>query len=418
MSISISSTEVKITDNIYNLQDIYDYADDHNKTQYVKKLGNHYEITVDVRIESGAIEDSNITLTVLGELFQIHKNAHLKLGKVREDLSTYDGCYFNMPNVKNGYGFGHTTKSNSGNLYLYGSNIDIWGFWGFFNDDNTKVEVIDCQVNGFGRIEGTSSILKNINFKQSHGMYGILSPKGQLDINENLSVLECLPHNGNNCGVYHNPQYANNLIITGGIYDGYDDLAYIESTSGGDQLRFIDSEIRNGYSMNRESNNVDFFHDFTFNPTIRDNSGNFLSGVRCIINDVNNNEVFNNLSSPTGEISTTLNYYFQDRDGNETYNTPHTIIISKDDIVSTYEITMNKPLTNFPLYLVEAGSSSGEGDSCDCSNIQTINDNFEARINTKLNLMESGIRQLIGNVVDEVNENETYFKESGFTIMM
>ena len=416
--ISITNSSVTISDNVYSLQNIYDYAINNNYKQ-VQKLGNNYLITNNLIIKSGAIEDINISLTVEGELLQIHKNAHLKLGKVRGDLSTHSGCRLSAPNIKTAYGFGCTDKSDSGNLFLYGCIVDIWGFWGFFNSDNTHVEIIDCQVNGFGRIEGSQSILKNINFKASHGQYGILSPKGQLKINENLSVFDSVQVKSNRCAIYYNPQYANNLTITGGIYAGYDDLAYIESTSGGDQLRFIDSDIRDGYSLNRESNNADMFHDFTFAPTIRDCDGNPISSARVVINDNTGTEVFSGLSDPDGNTSTILNYYTQDRNGVESYKTPHTITVSKDKITSTYILNIDKPRKNFPIFLVESTSStSSTGTGCSCDDqLKQLND-MEDRLNTKLNLMESGIRQVISNVADEVNENETYFKESGFTIML
>lgn len=421
MAISINSSQVKITSDNYSLSDIYDYAVQNNKTNYVKKLGDCYVIETDLIVESGSITDTNISLTVNGNLFQIYKGAFVKFGEVRTDLSTLNGCYISCPNIKNAYGFGSTNKSNSGNLFLYGSVVNIYGFWGFFNSDTTNpnhVEVIDCQVDGFGRIEGSNSILKNINFKKSHGRYGILSPKGTIKELSNLSVYDSKPDGVFKCSVYHNPTYANDLTILGGIYAGYDKLAYIEDTTGGDTLRFIDSEIRDGYNIERETNNVDLLIDFTFAPIIRDNTGNFISGARVKITDANNVVVFNNLTDPQGKVSTTLNYMKQDRNEVTTYSTPHTIEVSKDDVISSYSLFMDKTIIDFPMYLQGQGTGSGTGDGCDCTNIQNISDNFEARLNTKINLMESGIRQLIGNVVDEVNENETYFKETGFTIMM
>lgn len=420
MAIIISSTSVKITQDNYSLSDIYDFAEQNNKTQYVKKLGPNYLITTDLIVESGSITDSNISLTIEGELFQIYKNAFVKFGEVRSDLSTFNGCYINCSNIKTAYGFGCINKNNSGNLFLYGSIVDIYGFWSFFNsdiDNPNHVEIIDCQVDGFGRISGSNSILKNINFKKSHGRYGILSPKGIIKELSDLKVYDSEPDGNFKCSVYHNPAYSNNLTMIGGIYAGYNKLAYIEDTSGGDTLRFIDSEIRDGYNIERETNNVDLLVDFTFNPIIRDNTGNFISNVRVKIIDANDVIVFNDLSDPNGKISTILNYMKQDRNDVTTYSTPHTIELSKDDITSNYSLFIDKTLKDFPLYLQGQGQGQST-DSCNCSNIQNISDNFEARLNTKMNLMESGIKQLIGSVIDEVNENETYFNETGFTIMM
>lgn len=420
MAITIDNTEIRITTNTYSIEDIYNYVQTTNKASHMKKLGNAYEIKNDLRIESGSIADSNISLTILGDKFQIHKSASFTLGLRRDDLSTYEGGYLSIPNVLNAYGFGNTNKSNSGNLFLYGSVIDIYGFWGFFNSDTNgnvnHVEVIDCQVNGFGRIEGPDSILKNINFRKSHGKFGILSPKGTIDILENLSSLESQADDLNNVSIYHNPTFAGNLTILGGIYDGYQDLAYTEDTAGTWELKFIDSDIRNGYNIKRESNNVNLTHDYTFSPIIYDVLGNAKSGVRVIIKDINNLEVFNNVTNPQGKIDTFLNYFTLNKDNTSYYSTPHTIQIIKDDIDIIYTININKPLINNPLFLVASGGVSTGSNGC--ADSQDMLNTLESRLNTKLNLMESGIRQLISNVVDEVNENETYFKETGFTVMM
>jgi len=422
MSILITSSSVTVTGSIVTFEDIYQQAVSNN-LPYVKKLGNSYELSGDLYIQGNAgIKDINVNVTVLGTLIQIEKGSFLQIGEKRTDLSTYDGGSLYAPSIKVAYGFGNTNKNNSGNLFMYNSIIDVYGFWGFFNSDTTgnvnHVELIDCFINGFGRIEGQNSILKNLKFKQSHGQYGILSPKGQLYIMENLSVGAVKTESGFNCSVYHNPQYANDLTILGGIYSGYNDLAYIESNPGGTKLTFINSTISNGYQCVREANNVDLFHKFTFSPIVKDLNGALVDACNIVITDSSGTIVYNGTTNPSGTISEDVVYYTQDRNGNGSYKTPHTVTLSKGTVSIDYEIKIDHKLTNFPLYLTDVSPVSGSTSSLTLADVQSVNSAFEDRLDTKLNLMESGIRQILGNVIDEVNQNETYFKETGFSIMM
>ncbi len=412
MAISITSSRVKITDNVYTFADIYQYAVDNNKTSYVKNLGTSYELKNDLIIESGAVEDSEVHVTILGDLIQVYKGAYLKLGIKRSNGSTYGSCTLKAPNIKIAYGFGHTSINSSGDLFLYNSTIDVFGFWGFFEGTN-HVEVIDCFVNGFGRIAGTNSILKNIIFKQSHGKYGILSPKGELRTMQNLSVFDSKVDGSFKCSVYHNPEFANNLTIIGGIYDGYNKLAYIESNAGGDTLKFIDSEIRGNYEFERESNNVDVFIQYTFNPICRASDGSRLAGVRIIARDKNGDIAFDETTNQYGSIDQKVTYYKSLRNGiNETL-APYTMTITKDNLSMTRSFQMDKALIDIPLFISNDVSSEG---NCDDAAILARITEAQDAISAKLTNIDSGIRQVIANVVDEVNENQTLIQETGFTI--
>ena len=412
MGISFSSTEIKITNDTYTFDQIYQEAVDKNKTQYIKNLGSSYLIKNDLCVESGGIEDENVEVTVLGDLIQIYKGAFLKLGKKRSNGSTYGSCVLKAPNIKVAYGFGHTSISKSGNLFLYNSIIDIFGFWGFF-EGNNHVEVIDCQVNGFGRISGSNSILKNIIFKQSHGKYGILSPKGNLRLMMNLSVFESKTEGSNKCAIYHNPEFANNLTIIGGIYDGYNKLAYIESNNGGDTLTFIDSDIRGNYNFERETNNVNVFIKYTFNPVCRSMDGSRLSGVRIVARDKNGDVAFDATSDQYGMINEKITYFKSDKDNNEETLSPYTMTITKDSININRTFQMDKPLLEFPLYIAADGESSS---SCDDAAILARITEAQDKVMSKLTNLDSGLRQIIANVVEEVNENQTIIQETGFTI--
>jgi len=418
MSIDISSTEIVVTEDEYSFLDIYDYAKNNNKTDYIKKLGNSYEISVDLRVkDSGKIRDSSVSITVLGELIQIHKGCSLTLGKKRENQSTYDGCILNAPNIKTGYGFGCTDKNDSGDLFLYGSVINVFGFWGFFSGDN-HVEVIDCSVDGFGRIEGEKSILKNISHKRSHGKYGILTPKGTILECSNLSVSDSIESNGNRCSVYHNPKYAGNMTVIGGSYSGYDKLAYIEDTSGGDQLVFIDSVISNGYSLERETDNVDFFHKYTFNPVFMDDKGSKLGDVKVTCVDKDGNEVFSASSNQDGEISETLVYYFSDRNGkDENYPNPYSFEIEYNDISLKRKLWIEQPYKKIPFFIANEGSSSTSNDACSCDDIQNKLSLLESTILDKLTTVESNIVQFASEITDDLSENHSSIENNKETFI-
>jgi len=413
MAISINNSSVKITNNIYSFEDIYDYAHSHNKAAHVKKIGTSYWIKNDLIIQSGGIEDSDIEVTVNGDLIQVHKNAFLKLGNKRSNGSTYGSCVLKAPNIKVAYGFGHTNINSSGDLFLYNSIVDVFGFWGFFEGTN-HVEVIDCQVNGFGRIAGPNSILKNIIFKQSHGKYGILSPKGNLKLMKNLSVFDSKVDGSFKCSVYHNPEFAGNLTIIGGIYDGYNKLAYIESNNGGDNLTFIDSEIRGNYQFERETNNVDVFIKYTFNPICRDADGSRLAGVRIVARDINGDIAFDSVTDQFGMVDEKLTHFKADKNSNEETLSPYTMTITKDSLVMIRNFQMDRPLLEFPLFVSADGSDSGG--SCDDAAILARITEAQDSVLARLTNLDSGIRQVIANVVDEVNENQTIIQETGYTI--
>ena len=428
MSITINNTTITIDNETVSFNDIYNYAVDNDLTEYIEKLDNNFSISPDISIiNGGSITDSNISVTVYGDLIQIDKTSELRLGKIRTNGSTYDGCTIKAPNIKNAYGFGNTDTSESGNLFLYNSIIDIFGFWSFFSGNNT-VEIIDCFINGYGRIEGSNSILKNIIFKQSSGKYGILCPKGNLKIMENLSVYDSLPYETSSdtfkCSVYHNPAYSGNLEILYGEFDGYEDLAYIEENDGGESLTFKGSNIKNGYSLYRESDNIDFYHQFKFNPTVTNLDGSKASNITVIIKDKDGIEVFNGSTDQDGQVDVWVTYYEDIAKGEVSYKTPHTVTFSNDDITLESTIYIDKNLINFPILFVQGSGSGSDVDydriqdmldalktnMCDCVNndMTTLNDNISD--------VDSGIRQILIGLGDKIMQNEVLIENSNKTM--
>lgn len=393
MSISITSSKITINNETVSFDDIYQYAVSNNKTAYIQKLGDFYNITPDLFISNGgSVTDTNVSVTIQGDLIQIDKTSELRLGEKRANGSTLNGCTLNAPNISNSYGFGNTTKTNSGNLFLYNSTVNVFGFWGFFSGNN-HVEIIDCFIDGFGRIEGSQSILKNIIFKKSHGRYGILSPKGTIGLMENLSVYDATHDGSNNAAVYHNPQYAFDLDIYYGVFDGYTDLAYIENKTGHNTLKFKGGDIRNGYGLIRTGTNVDVFHQFRFKPQVLSSSGSKLSNASVKLVDNEGIEVFNGFTDQDGIVDVWVTYYEDKPNLTPKVKTPHTLAVSDSGITLEGTLYIDRNMEDFPLYLV--GGSGGTGGDCDTTSLET-----------KITDMESSINQLISGLGDKIDATQ------------
>jgi len=361
MSIIINSTGITVDNTVVTFDDIYNYAVTNNKTYYISKSGSSYYIK------------GNLTITNNGALHDINKFI---------TGSTTDGCTLNAPNIKLAYGFGCTDKTNSGDFFAYESTINVFGFWGFFSGAN-HVEVIDCFVDGFGRIEGSNSILKNIIFK--HGRFGVLSPKGTIKTMEQLSVYDSTVYydtstsSNVSCSLYHNPAYAFDLDIYYGSYDGYTQLAYIETGTIKNTLRLRGSIVKNGYTLHRLGNNVDFYHQFRFNPKILKIDGSPVLGINVTIADNTGTVVFNGNSDQLGILDTWITYYEDIINSTPAIKTPHTITITDGTTTSTTKLYIDRNFEDFPLYFVDT-TTTGTGASVDYTVIQGMLDTLKTDI--------------------------------------
>ena len=421
MGIIIDDDSTIIDNTTCSFEDIYQAAVDQDRTDMVNSLGASYIIKNDLILKNNAtIIDKNKFITVEGTLIQIPKGCRLHLGELRSNGSTLNGCTLNAPNIYWKYGFGHKEKDNSGDLLLYGSTINIFGFWGFFEGSN-RVEIIDCFVDGYGRISGGESKLKNIIFKRSHGRYGVLSPLGKLKVMENMSVYESTPYDVKNsddvikCALYHYPKYAGDLHIYFGEYDGYDHLAYLEDSPGTNDFILFGTKLHQGYKLYRESDNVDFYHKFKFSPILHTESGNTLMNADVYIEDNKGNLVFSGSSDKNGVIDTWLTYYQDLGKGNGgEILTPHKIKVVKDNLTLETELYIDDNMINFPMIITNTGT-------CDCVKEKTVekyvNEARDAILDTlvmshnstrqKADELADDLRHILLSLDDEVEENHT-----------
>lgn len=419
--ITISATDVIVDGQTATFEDIYQYAVTNNKTQYVNKLGNSYLIKTNLRLKNNAtVQDTNKTILIEGQYIEIIFGSTLKLGTKRFDGSTCDGCSLSAPNILLNYGFGCTTVGNSGNLLLYNSTINIWGFWSFFKGDNL-VEIIDCFIDGFGRVSGPNSILRNIIFKRSHGIYGCLSPKGVLKEMSNMSSYDSLESYHSawktnfKCSLYHNPEFAPNLDIYYGTYGGYDKLLYVEDTPGKWTTTLYGSKVLGNYNIFRETTgNHSFYHKYRFKPKIQNPDGSTVVGATVEITNNKNIIEFTGTTDINGYIDCWLTYFRNIVNVNvDEIVTPHSIKITKDNKVITTSLYVNKNMEDFPLFLLNPTNNST---TIDYDRIQNMIDNSQQVacdcVGNKLSAVEAKLSTIIVSMGDKVVETQTIIKSN------
>jgi len=426
MAITFTAAAITVSNGTYSFLDIYN-ASIAAGNKYCSKLGTSYLITNDLIIGDGTnitvLQDSNISATIEGDLFQINRNATLKFGTIDSNTgSTSNGCYISCPNIALVYGFGSNNRVNgvtqSGDIFLFDSFIDIFGFWGFFGGATQHVEVIDCLVNGFGRVEGPNTILRNITTQKSHGRYGVLAAKGTIKEYANITSKASLASGTDNYSIYFNPLYAPASRIIKGVYDGYvTGLVYMEAGNGNidhDTVTFVDSDIRNGYGA-RFTTGCRLLHVFTFNPTFLDGNNNILSDVQVDIKDQNGVSVYTGLSDAVGTISVELLYHEENSVSSTTYSF-YDITATKGTLTVTRRYRAGVTYTNFPFFIETAAASTGT--SCDCATIDASLDTKLAALQlalenkittntTKIDNMSTNVNATLIALGDSVAQNKT-----------
>jgi hypothetical protein len=421
MGITMNSSTITITDGNYTFEDIYQASQSAGNT-YCRKLGAAYYISTDVLLGNGTdvtvLTGENISVTIEGDLFQINKNSELKLGNIDAITgATSDGCFISCPNIKLAYGFGSTNRvdglTQSGNIFLYDSFVDIFGFWGFFGGTSQHCEVIDCLVNGFGRIEGENSKIFNVTAQKSHGRYGTLATKGDVHTFENISSKAVFTYSGHECSIYFNPEFAPGLRIIGGTYDGYGNLFYMEPTKSGQTaedgtVTIVDAEIKNGFGAYYSDSNTKMEVRYTFKPQFLDGSNNKLGYVNVQIVDNEGTIVFDGQSDADGQISVELLHH-EETNAYEKDILYYDIVATKDETSITRRYDAGQTYIDCPFFVVSEGTGTGSGDCC-LDDIQTMINTMKTQLEGSINVAKS---QITSKIEDEItNMGETILEES------
>ena len=294
-----STGEIVIADEAVGFADVFEAV---QATGKALRVDDGFLFDCSLRLTDNArLSDRNVAVTITGEKFQIEKGCSLTLGTYTNGVAG-DGCYVRMDNVLQRYGFGEDTLTNdqtqSGHVFLYNSMLKIPGFWGFFSGQDQRVEIVDCIINGYGRIEGPDSFIKNVTFEQAHPRFGVLSPKGQLAAYEDIHVRESA-----GAAYYFNGELADDLRIVGGSAQNYRQLVYCERHDHGMKtIRFVDVRLDGGRKVKFNRNNtVEIAHSFT--PSFVDADGvPFVDVPVTVYNDKDEDAVFVGRTDVKGRV--------------------------------------------------------------------------------------------------------------------
>ena len=343
----------------------------------VEKAGDGYEIRPSIRLTDKArLHDQNVSVTIHGQYFQIEKKCEVVLGQYKNNTAS-KGCFVSMPNAALAYGFGERTVRNdatqSGNLYLYNSSLKIPCFWGFFAGPNQRVEIIDCLITGFGRVEGTDSVVRNVIFDTANSTYGVLSPKGQLREYKDISV-----RHSYGAAMYFNPELADDMLVTGGVFENYSYLVYCEQlTHGRKTIRFKDADIRGNRTI-KHGRNTTYEEAYTFCPQFLDSNGEPRSNVQVTIDNAQGEHVFVGESDVAGRVHAELVVCTDhDKDGITKHN-PFHIKLHMDDAEDVEATVSVEKMIDAPFVILERtlieyvesendGSGTDSGDNADTS---------------------------------------------------
>lgn len=331
--------------------------------EIISQVGSSFLIQANVRITSnGHLSDQNVSVTVTEPFFQIDKGGKFTLGK-KTGRGTSGGCYFSMPNAELRYGFGNEQLFNdstlSGDCYLYASVVDVYCFWGFFSGPDQHCEVVDCLINGFGRIEGTKSVVENVIFEKSHPTYGILGPKGNI-----ASYRKLTSHKSKDCAFYYNPVLADDLRVVGGSFSDYKRLVYCEhSVSSRKTCRFVDVEI-NGNKSSRMGKLVTLEFAYTFNPIFTRPNGDRIVGSYVRVLNNKDEVVYEGSTGSDGSINTELVVWTDSDESPEEYLSPFKVQFQQldgQDLYQEWEMDIDQPFVGIEIPILDPIEIEVEG---------------------------------------------------------
>jgi len=350
---------------------------------YAEKLGsNMYLIKTNIIIGDGitvsSITDTNVHVTGLGSLFQIGRIDSLNLGTLRPNGTTTDGCTLILPNLTLAYGFGNNNLSSnltqSGSLNLYGSTIDAWCFWGFFAGDQQVVDIVDCSINGFGRVSGLTARLRNVRFLRAHGRYGVLATLGDIKELTNLSVGATLPDDQfNAAATYFNPTYSLTHTLSGCTFSGYTKLCYVEANpySQHHYMRLVDPDIQDTFDAywTDSKSTIEVYR--TYKIRVSSTLGNIYTGAPYTLADELGNVVKSDVTDSNGYI----NELMLERSINQLVNVQrsyYTVVVEQQE----FKLPASQSYVDHILFI--------GGSSCDCTDIEALIQAAELRLTTHI----------------------------------
>jgi hypothetical protein len=403
MSISITDDSVIIDGYEGVIDDLYQYAKSIN-SDVVQKLSNTYLITANVILKNNSfIKALNSNITVMGQLFQIYKGSTLQLGELNRFGKAINGSVLTLPNVLKEYGFGSIVTDDSGNLLAYESMINAYGYWSFFEGTN-RVELINTIIDGYGKISGSESIVRNCTFKRVHGKYGIIVYTGSIKEYINLNVDYVEPYveedDSSTLGYLINIQDNTddkNLEIYYGKYSGYSDLLYVMDSAYDYDIILYGTEITGGYNITREDpNKNNFLHKFRFKPKFQDENGMIITNVPVRITNKYGEVEFVGNTNELGIIDTWLTYYKDLAGPTEgVVTTPHKVEVEQEGTILTAYINVENNMEDFPIMIYSAGVYKDKNFRMLSEKLDLLIGSGDTSLKTDINLVAADLRDII-----------------------
>lgn len=418
MAIDITTDTITIDNEILNFEDIYQYSKSINSNM-VQKLSNTYLIAGNLILQNNTyLSDTDVSVTITGQLLQIKKTATLQLGKYIAGRGRR-GCILNAPYILKEYGFGSIIPEESGNLLAYESLINIYGYWSFFSGDN-HVELIDCIIDGYGKISGINSIIRDTTFKRAHGKYGTIIYIGNIKEYINITIDTVEPYIENEDISFSNiltidkDSTSESLDIYYGEYSGYSNLLQILDTLYSYDINLYGTKVNDGYNISRtDINKNNFYHRFKFNPRFQDENGMILPNIRVVIKNKLGEIEFDGTTDVNGYIDTWLTYY-RDLAGPSEGEviTPHKVEIILSNYTLTSVIYINRNMEKFPVLLYNGDNLSTSDNVLITQIVNDAQVNILTDVKIELDNINSSLRQVMLGIGSDIREIPTVINKS------
>lgn len=422
MGISITEDAVIVDGGRYDFYDLY-IAAWRIGSAVVQRLSNTYLITTNLILQNNAyVSAVNTNITITGSLLQIRSGSTLKLGQLKGNGRGKMGCILTMPNVLTEYGFGSIITDDSANLLAYASMINAYSYWSFFAGDN-RVELIDCIIDGYGKISGPNSRVRNTTFKRAHGKYGSLIYTGtikefrDIDIDYVESYEDDMEDGGSNFLFdIRESTDEENLEIFYGKYSGYSKLLNIMDSMYDFDIIMYGTTVENGYNIEREnSNRNSFYHKFRFSPRMQTSDGLVITHAPVKITNKLGEVEFEGETNSEGYIDCWLTYY-RDLAGPSPGDiiTPHKVEITHEGKTVIAVIYVTRNMEEFPI-LIRPSEEVHVGGGCDidADAIRAIVEDVHHDTNANVQTLVGEMQKVILAMGEQIKEGQTVIKGRG-----
>ena len=331
----------------------------------------------------------------------IGKDCVIKIGEIHYDGTTDNGSSWTGTNVD--------SIGGSGDMYCYGSTIEMKCEWKFANSVYQKIEVVNSVIDGYGSFRGASSRLENVVVTGTQGEYGSILPIGRMNRAKNVRF-GMNDRLGYKVAIRFDRSASDDVLEVKSVYDGcvFGDSEYLISTDGGDKkLVLVDCEFANDSVVldegtDAETVDIEFRH--TFNPTLVRIDGSPIVGATCILINSETGVSTSLVSDSNGVVKAELVYalFIVDK---MSYINEYKMICISDGIKMTRIVNLTGPI-NETIYVTDDRLDE------DRYELEFVVDRLN-KIQPAVDRLEDGVMQTIANtatgsnfVIETINDIE------------